>query len=142
MKIFYTLLLALICQVTFAQWDYRGLNFTYTTDLTIYLDTIYASTYDGIYKQEIPQSLKLTWLISIKNIKLTLLLKNKKKNLTLLTYRVNGELSVLFICIYTGIILSCSQKIKKNTKVSGSWMIRTWYLVSKTKNPLFIPYYS
>lgn len=33
------------------QWTYLGLGITQTTDLTIYSDTIYASTSDGIYKK-------------------------------------------------------------------------------------------
>lgn len=34
-----------------AQWSYLGLSGTQVTDLTIYCDTIYSSTYDGIYKK-------------------------------------------------------------------------------------------
>jgi hypothetical protein len=37
----------------YAQWSYMGLNNILTTDLTIYGDTIYASTYDGIYKKNV-----------------------------------------------------------------------------------------
>jgi hypothetical protein len=35
----------------YAQWSYVGLSGTQVTDLTIYGDTLYASTYDGIYKK-------------------------------------------------------------------------------------------
>jgi len=39
-----------------AQWSYFGLGNTKTTDLTIYNDTLYASTYTGIYKKSVLSS--------------------------------------------------------------------------------------
>ncbi len=37
-----------------AQWTYVGLSGILVTDLTIHADTLYASTYDGIYKKYLP----------------------------------------------------------------------------------------
>jgi hypothetical protein len=39
-----------------AQWSYIGLGTYYCSDLTIYSDSIYASTSDGIYKRSIHAS--------------------------------------------------------------------------------------
>jgi hypothetical protein len=39
-----------------AQWSYLGLGGKPTTALTIYSDTLYASTYDGIYKKNVNSS--------------------------------------------------------------------------------------
>ncbi len=49
------ILLALISivQTTNAQWSYLGLGGIRVTDLIVYSDTLYASTYDGIYKKYI-----------------------------------------------------------------------------------------
>ncbi|MGA2623285.1 MAG: T9SS type A sorting domain-containing protein [Bacteroidota bacterium] len=49
------ILLALISivQPTNAQWSYSGLGGIRVTDLIVYSDTLYASTYDGIYKKYI-----------------------------------------------------------------------------------------
>ena len=52
MKIYFTAILLLLSTVAGSgQWSYLGLSTTSTTDLTIYGDTIYASTYNGIYKK-------------------------------------------------------------------------------------------
>jgi len=56
-------LIAFVCLVNLmnAQWSYMGLCSTQLTDLTIYYDTIYASTYDGIYKKNV-LSADTAWL--------------------------------------------------------------------------------
>ncbi|MDD4645058.1 MAG: hypothetical protein PHY99_03635, partial [Bacteroidales bacterium] len=52
MRIFFTSILLLLSTLAGSgQWSYLGLSTTSTTDLTIYGDTIYASTYNGIYKK-------------------------------------------------------------------------------------------
>jgi hypothetical protein len=53
---FLLILILILCQshFSFAQWSYIGLAHAgQTTNLTIYNDTIYASTYDGIYKKHV-----------------------------------------------------------------------------------------
>lgn len=52
-KIITLLLLVVINTSVRSQWNYIGLGFTNTSDLTLLDDTIYASTYDGIYKKSI-----------------------------------------------------------------------------------------
>jgi hypothetical protein len=56
MKKIITLLFIFINTTIHSQWNYIGLGFTNTSDLTLLNDTIYASTYDGIYKKSIHTS--------------------------------------------------------------------------------------
>lgn len=53
MKAFVILIFLIGIQHLNAQWGYMGLGNTRVTDLTVYSDTLYASTYDGIYKKHI-----------------------------------------------------------------------------------------
>lgn len=58
------LLILFLCQSlsSFAQWSYIGLAHAgLTTNLTIYNDTLYASTHDGIYKKHV-LSLDTNWV--------------------------------------------------------------------------------
>lgn len=53
MKYFILILTIFSLSSTNAQINYLGLGYTSTTDLTIYNDTIYASTYNGLYKKSV-----------------------------------------------------------------------------------------
>ena len=61
MKIKFLVAFVSLVNLMNAQWNYMGLCSTQLTDLTIYHDTIYASTYDGIYKKNV-LSADTAWL--------------------------------------------------------------------------------
>src|SRR4051812_21550468 len=62
MKIIYSILFCLISQISFSQ-IYIGLGQTQTTDITIHGDSMYASTYDGLYKTAInPGWINVNWI--------------------------------------------------------------------------------
>jgi photosystem II stability/assembly factor-like uncharacterized protein len=61
MKKFLLVTLVSLVQLVNAQWSYLGLGGTQVSDLTIHYDTIYASTYDGIYKKNV-LSADTAWL--------------------------------------------------------------------------------
>src|SRR5262245_50969594 len=61
-SLFVILLFCVATSASMAQWSYIGLSGAgITTDLTIYNDTIYASTHDGIYKKSV-SSTDTSWI--------------------------------------------------------------------------------